>query len=350
LGLAPAAPAAEPVNWARVASEGTWVASSFTFSSGEVLRDVKFHYTTLGTPQRDAKGAITNAVLLLHGTTNVGAEFLLPSLASQLFGPGQPLDASKYFLIMPDGLGRGGSSKPSDGLKGHFPRYGYRDLVAGQYRLVTEGLGVAHLRLLLGVSMGGMNAWQWAELYPGMADAVMPIACLPAPISGRNMLVRRIVTETIRHDPEWQGGEYRSQPAGFVHVMPLFAAMTQGPETLQAAVPDVAAGIVYYNQQVQRVRSTQDANDLLFALESSFDYNPEPELGTITAPLMAVNFIDDALNPAELGLLETLVARVPHGTAVTLPLGPLSNGHFSLLQASLWRPQLENLLAASPPR
>jgi homoserine O-acetyltransferase len=327
-------------------TNATWAAPEFHFSSGETLKDVKFHYLTLGTPKRDAKGAVTNAVLLLHGTTNVAEEFLLPSLAGELFHPGQPLDVSKYYVIIPDGLGRGGSAKPSDGLKGHFPHYGYADLVEGQYRLVTEGLGVSHLKVIVGVSMGGMNTWQWLERHPDMMDAAMPIACLPMQISGRNILIRRTVTESIRHDPDWQDGNYITQPSHFVYSLPIFTAMTQGLGTLQHNAPTFKDGVDYYEKLVEQARKTVDANDYLYGMEASADYDPEPGLPSIKAKVLAVNFADDALNPAELGVFEKLVAKVPHARAVLLPIGPDSNGHFSLLKASLWKGQLEKLMAS----
>jgi homoserine O-acetyltransferase len=328
--------------------ENSWTAPEFHFSSGETLQNVKFHYLTLGTPKRDAAGSITNAVLLLHGTTNVAAEFMQPSLADALFRPGQPLDASKYYVIMPDGLGRGGSAKPSDGLKGHFPHYGYGDLVEGQHRLVTEGLGVKHLKLIIGVSMGGMNTWQWLERYPTMMDGAMPIACLPTQIGGRNMLIRRTVTEAIRHDPDWNNGDYTRQPSHFVYVLPIFTAMTQGAKTLQRNAPGFKEGVGYYERLVEQARQRVDANDYLYGMEASFDYDPEPGLSSIKATVLAVNFADDELNPVELDMFDTLVTRVPHGQAVTLPVSAESNGHFSLLQASIWRPQLEKLIASLP--
>jgi len=336
----PAASALPPV------TEATWTAPDFHFSTGETLKDVKFHYLTLGTPRRDASGAVTNAVLLLHGTTNIAAEFLQPSLSAELFLPGEPLDAAKYYLIMPDGLGRGGSSKPSDGLKGHFPHYGYKDLVEGQYRLVTEGLGVRHLKLVVGVSMGGMNTWQWLETHPDMMDAGMPIACMPTQISGRNLLIRRTVTESIRHDPEWNNGDYTTEPSRFAYVLPIFTAMTQGVPTLQRNAPSFATGLAYYEQLVEKARKSTDANDYLYGMEASFDYDPEPGLGSIKAKVLAVNFADDALNPVDLGTFEPLLAKVPRGEAVTLPVQAGSNGHFSLLEAALWRPQLEKLMAS----
>ena len=326
--------------------EATWIAPEFHFGGGETLKDVKFHYLTLGTPKRDAAGAITNAVLLLHGTTNIAAEFLQPSLSDDLFRPGRPLDVAKYYVIMPDGLGRGGSSKPSDGLKGHFPHYGYTDLVEGQYRLVTEGLGVKHLKLILGVSMGGMNTWQWLERHPDMMDAAMPVACLPTQISGRNILIRRAVTESIRHDPDWNNGDYTSEPTHFVYTLPIFTAMTQGAQTLERNAPSFKEGIGYYEKLVEQAKKTIDANDYLYGMEASFDYDPEPGLPSIKARVLAVNFADDELNPVELDMFEQLVKKVPHGEAVTLPTQPDSNGHFSLLRASLWRPQLEKLMAA----
>jgi homoserine O-acetyltransferase len=325
--------------------EATWTAPEFHFSDGETLKGVKFHYLTLGTPKRDAAGEITNAILLLHGTTNVAAEFIQPSLADALFRTGQPLDLAKYYVIMPDGLGRGGSAKPSDGLKGHFPHYGYGDLVAGQYRLLTEGLGVKHLKLVLGVSMGGMNTWQWLERYPDMMDAGMPIACLPTQISGRNILIRRAVTESIRHDPDWNNGDYTTQPSHFVYVLPIFSALTQGAQTLEHNAPSFKEGVHYYEKLVEQAKKNVDANDYLYGMEASFDYDPEPGLTSIKARVLAVNFADDELNPVELEVFEKLVKTVPHGEAVTLPTSAQSNGHFSLLQASIWRPQLEKLMA-----
>lgn len=336
---------ARPVAALPAAAEADWIAPEFRFAGGEMLRNVKFHYLTLGTPQRDAKGEITNAVLLLHGTTQTGAEYMTPSLSDVLFGPGQPLDASRYFIVMPDGLGRGGSAKPSDGLKGRFPHYGYQDLVLGQYRLVTEALGIHHLRLVLGVSMGGMNAWQWAERYPDMMEAVMPIACMPNQISGRNFLIRRIVTESIRHDPDWKDGNYTAQPTHFIYTVPLFTALTQGVPQLQDLAPTFKDGVAYYDSLVAKARKL-DANDYLYALESSYDYDPEPALASIKAKVSAVNFIGDSLNPRSLGSFKQLVAKVPGATAVEVPIGPGSNGHFSLLQGSLWVSHLQALMAS----
>jgi homoserine O-acetyltransferase len=329
-------------------TESDWIAPEFRFADGQVLHDVKFHYLTLGTPKRDAAGAITNAVLLLHGTTNTGAEFLLPSLADELFGPGQPLDAARHYIIMPDGLGRGGSAKPSDGLKGRFPHYGYQDLVQGQYRLVTEGLGVKHLRLLLGVSMGGMNAWQWAERYPDMMDGLMPIACNPTQVSGRNFIMRRVVIEAIRQDPDWNNGEYTAQPRHFVYTLPMFTAMTQGVAALQQKAPTFKDGLAFYQSLVAKAREDIDANDYLYGMEASFDYDPEPGLASIKAKVSAVNFADDAWNPASLGIFEKLVARVPGARATVIPAGPGSNGHFSLLRASQWVSQLRELMESLP--
>jgi len=204
-------------------TEGDYTVRDFTFQSGETLPSLRLHYTTLGTPQRDAKGQVTNAVLLLHGTTGTGKAYLAPSIAGELFGPGQTLDASRYYIIVPDGLGRGGSTKPSDGLRAHFPRYGYNDVVAAQQLLVTKGLGVDHLRLILGTSMGGMQAWMWAERYPDMMDAIMPIACQPISISGRNYLFRRVLTDSIRNDPDWNGGDYNAPPRHWLNTMPLWS-------------------------------------------------------------------------------------------------------------------------------
>ena len=316
------------------ATEADWTAPEFHFSDGQTLRNVKFHYLTLGSPKKNAAGNVTNAVLLLHGTTNIASEFMQPSLAGELFGPGQPLDASRYFIIMPDGLGRGGSAKPSDGLKAKFPHYGYGDLVLGQYRLVTEGLGIHHLKLVLGVSMGGMNTWQWAERWPDMMDAAMPIACMPIQISGRNFLIRRTVIEMIRQDPKL-----------LPYIVPVFTAVTQGAVGLQEKAPTFKDSVAFYHALVDKNRQTLDASDYLYGMEASHDYDPEPGLGSIRAKVMAVNFADDLLNPVELGNFERLVAKVPGAKSALLPGG---NGHFSLLEASGWVGQLRELLAALP--
>ena len=330
--------------------EADYLVHGFRFQSGEVLPELRLHYTTLGEPRRDAQGHVVNAVLLLHGTTRTGRRFLEPSFSKELYGPGQALDATRYFLIMPDGIGRGGSSKPSEGLHAHFPRYGYQDLVNAQHLLVTQGLGVDHLRLVLGTSMGGMQTWMWGEAYPGMMDALMPIASQPAAISGRNLLWRRLIATAIRQDPDWAGGEYRTPPTHWVSVLPLFNIMADSAPHLQSLGPTRAGASGLYDQLVAEALRTEDANNYLYWFESSWDYDPEAGLGRITAPLTAVNFADDLINPCELGVMDKLIAKVPRGRYVLIPAGPGSLGHNTQTRAVLWKADLEALLARAPTR
>src|SRR6266581_6633406 len=329
--------------------EGDFTVRGFQFQNGETLPELRLHYTTIGVPQRDAAGHVRNAVLLLHGTTGTGKVFLGPTIAGELSGPGQPLDASRYYIIVPDGLGRGGSSKPSDGLRARFPRYGYADVVAAQYLLATAGLGVDHLRLVLGVSMGGMQAWMWAERYPEMMDAVMPIACQPAAISGRNLMFRRILTESIRNDPGWNGGDYQAQPRHWLYAAPLWPIVLDSPVRLQAQPPTRQAAIAAYDTMVGNAGQNYDANDFLYWLESSWDYDPQPLLGKIKTTLVAVNFADDALNPSDLDIVEKLVKTIPTARFVLVPESEKTAGHQTLALAAIWKPYLEELLRASSP-
>ena len=343
-----------PLAWATAPAqgypnqtEGDFVSRDFHFQDGKTLPEVRLHYTTLGAPQRDKAGRVTNAVLLLHGTTGTGKSFLAPSLAGELFGAGHPLDASRYYVILPDGLGRGGSSKPSDGLRARFPRYGYRDVVAAQHLLVTQGLGVDHLLLVLGTSMGGMQTWMWGERYPDMMDLLMPIASQPIQISGRNLLWRRVVTESIRADPDWNGGDYRAPPRHWARVAPIFAIMSGSPVRLQGQAPTRQAAAELYDQLVEDARKV-DANDCLFWFESSWDYDPEPDLGEIKARLLAVNFADDLINASDLGVMERLVPRVAGASFVVVPASDRTNGHQTLTQAAVWKAYLARLLGAQP--
>jgi len=330
-------------------SEGDFVVDHFQFQSGESLSGVRLHYTTLGTPRRDSTGRINNAVLLLHGTSSTSKQFFSPTMGPELFGPGQPLDAARYYVIIPDGLGRGGSTKPSDGLHAKFPRYGYGDVVNAQHLLVTQKLGVLHLRLILGTSMGGMQTWMWAEKYPDQLDAAMPIACQPLAVSGRNLLFRRILTQAIRHDPDWHEGEYRTQPSYWLYTAPLWPMMLEGAAHLQEEGPTRQAALGLYDAMVESARKNYDANDFLYWVESSWDYDPQPELGKITAKVMAVNFADDAVNPAELPLTGTLVRSVPGARFVLIPAGDDTIGHLTLGRAAVWVPYLEELLRSLPP-
>jgi homoserine O-acetyltransferase len=328
-------------------TEGDFVLRNFAFRSGETLPELRIHYRTIGAPRRDAAGRVTNAVLITHGTTGSGAQFLSPSFAPELFGAGQPLDATQYFIVLPDGIGHGKSSKPSDGLRAKFPRYGYRDMIEAQYRLLTEGLGVNHARLVMGTSMGGMHTWLWGQTYPDFMDALMPLASLPTQIAGRNRAWRRLAIDAIRQDPEWQGGNYARQPQSLRTGAQMLYLMSSNPVLRQAETPTLAQTDTALDAFVANYLKTGDANDYLYALEASADYDPNPGLEKITAPLLAINTADDLINPPELGILESAISRVKHGRAIVLPLTPQTRGHGSHTVAALWRNELLKLLAES---
>lgn len=327
--------------------QGDYVIRNVAFSGGGSLAELKMHYRTIGQPRKDASGTVRNAVLVLHGTTGSGAQFLQPSFAGELFGAGQLLDATTYFIVLVDNIGHGQSSKPSDGLRASFPKYGYRDMVTAQYRLLTEGLGVNHLRLVIGTSMGGMHAWLWGEMYPTFMDALMPLASVPAQISGRNRMWRRIAIDAIRNDPEWKGGAYTAQPRGLATAAGILALVSSNPVLRQQESPTLAAADAWFDNYVGTYVKTADANDVMYALQASWDYDPAPALGTIVAPLYAVNSADDLVNPPELNILEREITRVPKGKAVVLPLSPATRGHGSHTVAPLWKSYLAELLKTS---
>jgi homoserine O-acetyltransferase len=321
----------------------------FRFSSGETLPELKIRYVTIGRRLDDGRGKTANAVLVLHGTGGSSAQFLGPEFAGVLFGPGQPLDASRFYVVIPDGIGHGGSSKPSDGLRARFPRYTYGDMVRAQYRLLTESLGVTHLRLVIGTSMGGMHAWVWGETHPGFMDALMPLACLPAPIAGRNRMWRKMAMDLIRGDPGWNGGNYALQPRGLRGALSLLLAVSGSPLQWMQDAPDRAAADAAVDRWMNARLAKTDANDLLWALDASRDYDPWPDLEKITAPLLALNFGDDAINPPELGILEKGVARVKLGQAVVFPVSEKTRGHQTHTLADLWKTYLVELLDRSRP-
>jgi homoserine O-acetyltransferase len=323
---------------------GDYVIRDFRFASGETLPEVRIHYRTLGKPRRDGRGIVRNAVLILHGTTGSGEQFLRPGFAGELFGRGQPLDAGHYYVILPDGIGHGKSSKPSDGLRARFPGYGYRDMVAAQHRLLTEGLKVDHLRLVLGTSMGGMHTWLWGETYPDFMDALLPLASLPTQIAGRNRLWRRLVIDAIRHDPAWKGGEYQSQPPSVRTAAEMLMLMSSNPVLRQKEAPTLREADAQIDAFVARQVKLLDANDVLYALESSRDFDPGPGLEKIRAPLLAVNSADDLINPPELGILERAIKRVKRGKAVVIPASAQTRGHGTHTLAAVWKHQLEGLL------
>jgi homoserine O-acetyltransferase/O-succinyltransferase len=328
-------------------TEGDYTIRDFKFTSGETLPELKIHYRTLGKIDKDASGKVTNAVLIMHGTTGNGAQFIRPEFAGELFGKDQPLDATKFFIVLPDGIGHGKSSKPSDGMHAKFPRYGYIDMVEAQYRLLTNGLGVDHARLVMGTSMGGMHSWLWGELHPGFMDALMPLASLPTQISGRNRGWRRMVIDAIRNDPAWNEGEYETQPPSLRTAAEMLWFMSSNPILRQKESPTLAKTDENLDKFVDQIIKTDDANDVLYALEASRDYDPGPNLEKIRAPLLAINSADDLINPPELGILEREIKRVPHGRAIVIPLSDKTRGHGSHTLAALWKDQLSILLKES---
>jgi homoserine O-acetyltransferase len=330
--------------------EGDFTVKNVTFRSGETLPEMKLHYYTLGKPQRDAKGHITNAVLLLHGTGGTGKQFLRPQFAETLLVPGGLLDPARYFVIMPDGIGHGGSAKPSDGLHARFPHYDYDDMVEAQYRLLTEGLKVDHLRLLFGTSMGCMHAFVWGETHPAFADALMPMACLPVPLAGRNRFWRKMLMDSITSDPAWQGGDYQEQPKQALRTASgLLAIAGAAPLPFQLADPTREQVDKYYDERLADSFKTLDANDLLYQVDSSRDYDPSPKLGLITAPVMWMNSADDFINPPELGIAEQKVKELKRGEFVLIPLSDKTHGHGTHTWAPLWKDKMAHLLDISAP-
>lgn len=328
--------------------EADAVLKDFVFHTKETI-DLKVHYRTLGSPRRDADGKCTNAVMIVHGTTGNGSQFVGNGsskhiFAGELFGKGQPLDAEKFFIVLPDAIGHGKSSKPSDGLHAKFPRYDYYDMIAAQHRLLTEVLKIDHLRLMTGTSMGGMHTWLWGQEYPDFMDALVPLASLPTQISGRNRLWRNMASEAIRTDPEWLNGEYKTQPRGLrlaCEMLQLFggSAVTrykQGPTTKQADA--------VFEREIVATLARSDANDLLYQIESSRSYDPGRGLEKIKAPLLAINFADDLINPPELGITEREIKRVKNGRAILIPASEETVGHGTHTKAAIWKEHLAAFL------
>jgi homoserine O-acetyltransferase len=345
--LVTAAPTAVLAGQYPEAVDGDFTVRDFKFASGELLPKLKLHYATLGTPRRDAAAVVRNAVLVLHGTGGSGRQFLTEQFAGVLFGPGQLLDATRYFIILPDNIGHGRSSKPSDGLHARFPRYGYQDLVRAQHRLLTEGLGVNHLRLVMGTSMGGMHTWLWGETYPDFMDALLPLASLPVEIAGRNRMMRRMIIDSIRNDPEWNNGEYTKQPRGLVSAVHTLILMSSSPLQMQKQAPTRDQADRLFDEQVQTILARTDANDMLFQFDASHDYDPAPRLETIQAPLLAINSADDHINPPELGILEREIKRVKRGRFIVLPITDQTRGHGTHSLPAIWKEHLAALLKES---
>jgi len=327
--------------------EGDYTIHDFKFTSGETLPDLRLHYRTLGNAEKDAQGTTRNAVLIIHGTTGSGVQFIRPEFAGELFGKDQPLDATKFFIVLPDAIGHGKSSKPSDGMHAKFPHYGYIDMVEAQYRLLTEGLGVNRARLVMGTSMGGMHTWLWGEVHPDFMDALMPLASLPTQISGRNRAWRRVIIDAIRNDPDWHAGDYTAQPPSLRTAAEMLWFMSSNPVLRQKEAPTLPRTDEGLNKFVDDYMKTGDANDVLYAVEASHDYDPGPTLEKIRAPLLAINSADDLINPPELGILEREIKRVPKGRAVIIPLSDKTRGHGSHTVAGLWKDKLARLLKES---
>lgn len=324
-----------------------FIVRGFQFKSGESLPEIKLHYYTLGTPQKDASGKVTNAVLILHGTTGSGRQFLTPNFGGVLFGPGELLDATKYFIILPDNIGHGQSSKPSDGLHARFPHYEYDDMVELQYRLLTQHLGVNHLCLVMGTSMGGMHSWLWAEQHPDFIDAALPLASEPVEIAGRNRMFRRMIMDDIRNSPDYNNGDYTQQPHGLAAAMQILLVMVSAPVRMQKEQPTGAEADKFLEDFVARAVKTHDANDVLYAFDASRHYNPEPNLEKIIAPLTAINSADDTINPPELKILDRDIHLVKNGKYVLLPITDQTRGHGTHSWPAIWQSYLAELLQRS---
>jgi homoserine O-acetyltransferase len=346
LALAWAAAAAAQPDYSAQLREGDALLRDFRFRSGERMAELRIHYATLGTPRRDARGAVTNAVMVLHGTGGSGRQFLQPQFSTELFGPGQPLDIGRYYVILPDGIGHGKSSKPSDGMRMRFPKYDYDDMVEAQRRMLVEGLGVTRLRLLMGTSMGCMHGFVWAEAHPEFARAMMPMACLPVEIAGHNRMWRKLVVDGIKADPAWADGEYSSQPAqGLRTAVSLLQVAGFAPLYLQKAFPTRDSADAYIIDRVAKDLPTRDANDLIYQVEASRNYDPWPRLERIRTPLTWVNSSDDFINPAEYGIAEDAARRLRTGRYVLVRATSDTRGHGTHTWAKFWRQELIDLLA-----
>ena len=325
--------------------EGDFIARDFTFSSGGTLPELKLHYRTIGTPQRDASGVVRNAVLILHGTGGTGQGFLTPAFAGQLFGAGQLLDATRYFIVLPDGVGHGKSSRPSDGLHARFPHYTYDDMVRAQHLLLSDGLHVNHLRLVLGTSMGAMQCWVWGETYPEFMDGLVPLASAPTQIAGRNRIMRKMIMNSITSDPDWKDGDYTAQPRqGLAGAINLLMMMTSSPLQWQKQAPSRDAADTWYEDQIKSRTASTDANDMLYQFSASLDYDPSPNLENITAAVLAINSADDVVNPPELGLMEKLMPRVRRGRYVLIPTSGETRGHGTHSLPAVWGRYLRDFL------
>jgi homoserine O-acetyltransferase len=331
--------------------DNLYTAANFKFGTGETLPALNLHYLTLGAPHRNAAGRIDNAVLLLHGTGGNRRTLLVPQFSDVLFGPGQPLDITKYFLIFPDDIGQGDSSKPSDGLHMRFPKYDYDDMVRSQHQMLLEGLHVDHLRLILGTSMGCMQAFVWGEAYPNFADALMPLACLPVPLAGRNRMMRYMAIQNIKLDPAWHNGDYTTEPTqGLRGANEMLLIMGSAPLVMQKAAPTRETAEAFVDKYLARTIAATDANDLIYYVDASRNYDPSPHLDRITVPVMYINSADDFINPPELGIAEQMAKKMPRAKFILIPISDATRGHGTHTQAALWKDHLTELLKESEPK
>jgi homoserine O-acetyltransferase len=328
-------------------TDGNYTVPTFHFADGETLQNMRLHYVTFGSPHRGANGHVDNAVLIMHGTGGNTKQFINDRFAGVLFTPGGILDVSKYFIIIPDGIGHGDSAKPSDGLHAKFPHYGYRDMVAAQHIVVADALHVDHLRLVMGTSMGAMHTWLWGETYPTMMDALMPLASLPVQIAGRNRIWRDMIVDDLRNDPGYNGGDYKQQLVGMKPAVDVLWFLGTAPLFNQSQYPTRDEADAYYEKSVKTRVKDYDANDMIYQFEASRDYDPEPALGTIIAPLFAVNSADDQINPPELGIMEREITHVKNGRYILLPISPATRGHGTHTLPAIWGSYLSELLAKS---
>ncbi len=351
--LLSAAAVSVPVPASAQGAQGDFYVTSFRFESGQTLDSLRLHYTTLGTPRRDAKGIVRNAVMVLHGTGGTGRGFLADHFAGVLFGPGELLDTARYYVILPDDIGHGGSSKPSDGLHARFPSYDYDDMVRAEHLLLTEGLHVNHARLIMGTSMGCMHSWMWGYLYPTFVDGLVPLACAPTQIAGRNRMMRRMVMDDIRDDPAWDGGDYKTQPTvGLAAALRVLYLMGSAPLLQQREAPSRDRADSVIRAYVADHLRTIDANDEWYAFNASRNYDPSPHMRQITAPVLAINSTDDVINPPDLNaqLILPFIKRARDVKFIEIPEGPATHGHSTHSYPAVWGHYLKDFLAALPER
>jgi homoserine O-acetyltransferase len=330
--------------------QGDFITKNFKFGSGETLPEVRIHYLTLGTPRRDAKGIVRNAILIGHGTGGTGRAFLSNAFAGELFGPGKLLDTANYYIILPDGLGHGGSTKPSNGLHAKFPHYDYDDMVRAEYLMVTEGLKVNHLRLIMGTSMGCMHAWIYGYMYPTFADGLVPLACLPTQLAGRNRMIRTMIMDDITESPDYNGGEYTTQPHGLRAAIGQLYIMTSAPLVQQKLAPTRDKADTVIRNYINNAMKTTDANDMVYYFAASRTYDPSSHLAQVSAPVLAINSADDFVNPPELGIEEKLITQVKNAKFVLVPISDQTHGHGTHSLPAVWDSHLKDFLATLPER